>query len=272
MAARKTKKRKQYARTKASRETTARRGFLGFTSIVLCVAFLAVLWMGLSYIGSLFFSRNSHFELKNIVMRSDGRLSSSQLMEYAGLQPGTNLFSIDVDKLRADLEEKVPLVESVRIRRKLPDTLFVDVKERVAVAQISWKWRSVPFLVDRHGVVMPPTRTGQALPLIEGKKFESLRPGEQINDSGVQYALELLSTCDSLGLSNQIAFERFDLRYPDFVTATLTGKISARFPRRAAGEKLIRLARVLEIAREQGRRLRTIDLTPDGLNVPTTDY
>jgi cell division septal protein FtsQ len=271
MAARKAKKRKQYARTKASRETTARRGLLVFTSVVLCIAVLATLWLGLSYVGSLFFSRNPHFELKNIVMRSDGRLSSSQLMEYAGLQAGVNIFDVDFDMLRKNLEA-VSLVDSVHVRRRLPDTLFVDVKERVAVAQVSWKWRSVPFLVDRHGVVMPPTRTGQALPLIEGLKVDKLRPGEKMNDSGVQYALELLTTCDSLGLSDQITFERFDLRYPDFITVALADKISARFPRRAAGEKLIRLARVLEIAREQGRRLRTIDLTPDGLNVPTTDY
>jgi len=271
MASRKVKKRKMYARTRASRETTARRGILVLTVVVLLVAGLVGLWAGLSYIGSLFFSRNAHFELKNIVIRSDGRLSSSQLMEYARLEPGVNLFEVDFESLRADLEA-VPLVESVRIRRKLPDTLFVDVTERTAVAQINWKWRSVPFLVDRHGVVMPPTRTGQALPLIEGRKFDKLRPGEEIEEPGFLFALELLSTCDTLGLSGQIAFERFDLRYPDYITAMLSDKVSARFPRRAAGEKLIRLARIMEIAREQGRRLKTVDLTPDGLNVPTTDY
>lgn len=271
MAARKGKKRKYYARTRASRETTARRGFLMLVAVAFILAALAAVFWVLSYTGSLFFSRNPHFELKHIVMHSDGRLSSSKLMEYAELQTRENLFAVDFDALRESLKA-VPLVESVRIRRQLPDTLFVDVTERVAIAQVSWKWRTVPFLVDRHGVIMPPTQTGRALPLIEGRKFDKLLPGQQIKDAGVLYALELLSTCDSLGLSNQIVFERFDLRYPDYITATLAGKISARFPRRAAGEKLIRLARVLEIAREQGRRLKTIDLTPDGLNVPTTDY
>lgn len=271
MASRRTKSKKYYARTKASRETTARRGVMVLVVVALFIVVLVGGWLAFSYVGSLFFSRNPYFELKNVVIRSDGRLSSSLLQEYAKIEPGQNLFDVDFESLRKNLDA-VSLVESVRIRRKLPDTLFIDVSERVAVAQVHWKWRSVPFLVDHHGVVLPPTRTGQALPLIEGLKIDKLRPGETMDDSGVLYALELLSTCDALGLSSYIHFERFDLRYPDYITATLTGKISARFPRQAAREKLIRLARVMEIARDQGRRIKTVDLTPDGLNVPTTYY
>ncbi|HKL21692.1 MAG TPA: FtsQ-type POTRA domain-containing protein, partial [Tichowtungia sp.] len=139
MASRRPKKRKVYSKTKASKETTARRGMLTLLTVALLFAGLAGLWIGLSYIGSLFFSRNPHFELNHIVMRSDGRLSSSQLIEYAELQTGVNLFAVDFDTLRENLE-KVSMVESVRIRRKLPDTLLVDVKERVAVAQVHWKW------------------------------------------------------------------------------------------------------------------------------------
>ncbi|MBC8206127.1 MAG: FtsQ-type POTRA domain-containing protein [Kiritimatiellales bacterium] len=271
MAAKRGTKRRYHARTKASKETAARRGILISLTVVFGLVVLFGVFQALAYTGSLFFSRNPYFELKHILIRSDGRLSSSQLMEYAKLETGVNLFDVDFDTLQADLEA-VPLVQSVRIQRKLPDTLVVDVSERTAVAQVSWKWRSVPFLIDREGVVLPPTRTGQALPLIEGVKLDQLRPGEQITDPGVQYALELLTTCDAMRFSSQIGFERFDLRYPDHITATLTGNINARFPRQAAREKLIRLARVMEIAREQGRRIKTVDLTPDGLNVPTTDY
>lgn len=271
MAARKAKKRKVYAKNKKSKEITVQRGILLLLTIVICIAVLFGLFKAFEYTGSLFFSRNPYFMLKNIVIRSDGRLSSAKLKEYARLKEGVNLFEVDFDALRADLES-VPLVERIEIRRKLPDTLFVDVTERVAVAQVSWKWRAPPFLIDHEGVVLPPTRTGQALPLIEGLKFDKLRPGEYIKDAGVQYVLKLLAYSNSLGLTNPIVFERFDLRYPDYITATLAGKVSARFPRQAAREKLIRLARVMEIAREQGRRLKTVDLTPDGLNVPTTDY
>lgn len=269
MARGKTKKRRYYAKKKSSGTKGGRNGLIGFAELTLGLLLLVAAYYLLAYVGSFFFSRNDAFELKAIVMVSDGRLSSARLREYTDLKPGVNLFDVEFDELRENLAS-VPLVESVRIQRKLPDTLFVRVTERVALAQVHWKWRAVPFLVDRTGVVLPTTRSGRALPLIEGLKLDRLRPGERIDNEGVRFTLSLISLCDLLRLSPVIRFERFDLRYPDYITATLADDVSVRFPRHSAREKLVRLARVLELAREQGRTLKTIDLTPDGLNVPTT--
>ena len=269
MSAKRRKKRKYHSKTKASKNLFARRGLLLLFLVLAIAAALFGMVQLFSFTGSLFFSRNPHFELKKIELSSDGRLSSIQLREYADVKPGVNLFAVDFDTVRENLSA-VPLIESIRIQRKLPDTLVIRAVERVAVAQIRWARRGLPFLLDRYGIVLPATRSGRALPQIEGIKLDKLRPGERMDDSGVQYVLELLSTADALGLGSQIRFAGFDLRYPEFVTASLTGEVTARFPRHSAREKLIRLVRVLQIAREQGRRVKTMDLTPDSRNVPTT--
>jgi len=271
MVARKKKKTRYHAKTKASKGTTARRGGLVASAIFLGGVVLLAAYLILSYAGSLFFSRNPHFELKNIEIHSDGRLPPSELAEYANLKTGINLFDIDFEALRTNLES-IPSVESVRIQRKLPDTLVVDVVERVPVAQVDWKWRAAPFLVDRNGVVLLATPSGKALPLITGGRFDQLRPGEQINDAGVRYALDIISACDSMGLSSQMDFERFDLRYPDYINATLAGGIGARFPRHSASNKVVRLAATLQVARERGQRVKTVDLVPEGLNTPVVEY
>jgi cell division septal protein FtsQ len=268
--AKRQKKRKQYAKIKTSKGTVARRGVLVFFGFFLSVIVLFGAYLLLSYAGSLFFSRNPHFELKHVIMSSDGRLTPSQLMEYGGVERGVNLFSIDLDPLRKNLEG-VALIESVHIQRRLPDTLIVRVSERVAVAQVSWKWRAPCFLIDHEGVVLPPTRAGQALPMIEGLKLDQLRPGEMLSDSGVQYVLELLDASRSMGPSS-IEFERFDLRYPDYINAVLADGVSARFPRHSADNRIVRLAATLQMARERGQRIKTADLTPDGRNVPVTYY
>lgn len=271
MAVKKRKKTRYYAKTKASRRTSARRGALVASVVFLSVVILFALYLIVSYTGSLFFSRNPYFELKNIVMKSDGRLSASQLIEYANIQEAGNLFAIDFDALRTNLES-IPLVESVQIQRKLPDTLLVTVKERVAIAQVDWKWRAVPFLVDRQGIVLPATRSGRALPIISGVRFDKLRPGEELNDEGVRCALQILSACDSMGLSSRLSFERFDLRNPDYINATLVGGIGARFPRHSASNKVVRLAATLQVARERGKRVKTVDLVPEGMNTPVVEY
>jgi len=222
------------------------------------------------FTGTLFFSRNPSFEIKKIVAHSDGRLTPALLTAYAKVKPGMNLFAFDFDTVRSNLQS-VSLIESAQVRRKLPDTLMIDVVERVAVAQVHWKWQAMPYLIDRYGVVLPPTKTGLALPLIEGYKTERLQLGDQITHAGVRYVLELLSACDLvIEPGFQVNFERFDLRYSDYINATLEDDVSVRFPNHSSTNKLIRLADTLQAARERGERIKTVDLTPDGRNVPVT--
>ena len=274
MAARRRKIPKRYyskTKSKTAKKMVVRRGLVVVLLAATAVAVIFGIFAGLKYAGSLFLSRNPKFELKVINITSDGRLLPEQLREYAGLQTGTNMFCVDVDRLRKKLEE-VPLVESVAISRQLPDTLTINITERVAMAQIRWNTRALPFLLDRHGVVLPMTRSGQSLPLIEGLRLDSLRPGNHVDKPGISQCLDILTAADQLGLGSQVAFASFDIRYPDFVTATVNGDTTVRFPQHSAREKLVRLVSVLQLSNEQGRRVKTIDLTPDGRNVPVTFY
>jgi len=272
MAPKKRKKRAQYSKTKASKNLVARRSSLVLFSIILTVALLVSLVYGLSYVGSLFFSRNPHFTLKTIEMTTDGRLPIPELKRWVDVDQEANLFAIDFDEVRANLLSK-PQIEAVSIHRKLPSTLVVRVIERDAVVQVRFRRSGFLYLLDRHGIAMRPSASPsseQALPLIEGLKVKEPRLGERVADSGVQYVLEILSAADALGLGSQIRFEKFNLNYPEFIRANFNDGLSASFPRHSAREKLIRLVRVLQIAQEQGRRVKMVDLTPDGRNVPTT--
>ncbi len=274
MALKRRKKRKQYSKTKASKNLVARRSSLVFLSVILTIALLISLGYALSYVGSLFFSRNPHFTLKTIEMTTDGRLSVPELKRWVGVDRETNLFAIDFEKVRNNLLSK-PQIESISIHRKLPSTLVVRVTERDAVVQIRFRRRGFLYLLDRHGVAMRPPAipsSERALPLIEGLKIKEPRLGERVADSGIQYVLELLSQADTLGLGSQVRFEKFNLSYPDFITATLNDDVFARFPYHSAKMKLIRLVVTLQKAEEIGERVKTANLVPDGRNVPTTFY
>lgn len=271
MSAKKKKTRRVYSKKKALKKTTARRGTLILTGIVLAGGLLMGGYLVLNYVGDLFFSKNPHFEIKKVFISSDGRLKPSQLMRYAELDQTENLFEVDFDRVRTHLKRS-PLIESVRIQRDLPDTLNISVVERVAIAQIRWKRRSAPLLVDRTGKVLPPTRTGMALPMIEGVTYNRLSPGDQIDDAGVLYVLDLFSANESLELGSQVAFKRFDLRYPDYINVELVGGENARFPRHSAHSRLVRLVATLQGAQVRGKRVKTVDLVPEGLNTPVVEY
>ncbi len=258
-------------RSKTAKKMVVRRGLVILLLAATSLALLFGIYKSLQYTGSLFLSRNPKFELKAINITTDGRLPPEFFCARAGLHVGTNLFALDFDVLRRKLED-VPLVESVTIVRKLPDTLNISIIERVAVAQVRWNPHALPFLVDRHGVIMPTTRNGQSLPLIEGLNPKNLRPGDRVENPGIRQCLDILAAADQLSLGSQVAFSSFDIRYPDFVTAIVNNDTTVRFPQHSAREKLIRLVSVLQLSNEQGRRARTIDLTPDGRNVPVTFY
>ncbi|MDH3345735.1 MAG: FtsQ-type POTRA domain-containing protein [Kiritimatiellaceae bacterium] len=269
MAAKKTKKQKYYLKNKSTSGMVAQRWVLISVGLLLVLMALFGVYKLLAFTGSLFFSRNPSFELTRIEMNSDGRLTPGMLEGFAQIERGMNLFEIKFDALR-DRLESYPMIESVRMKRQLPDTLVVDVVERVAVAQVHWRWRAPPILIDRYGFVLQPTSTGRALPIIEGYKTDLLLPGEKIDDPGIHYVLDLLSASDFLQEPGfQVAFERFNLRYPDYIDVTLENGVSARFPRHSPKSKLRRLADTLAKARETGRKIKTVDLVPDGVNTPT---
>jgi cell division protein FtsQ len=263
----------QYSKTrnKAARQMVVRRSLLVFFFLLLAVGLLVGLYQGVAYSGSLFFSRNPKFELKNINITSDGRLTPEFFLQRSGLETGTNLFQVDFEVLMKRFQE-VPLVESVTLERRLPDTLNIRIVERVAMAQIRWNPKTLPFLLDRHAVVIPMTRSGQSLPLIEGFRTQILRPGDRLDNPGIRQCLDLQAAVDRSGLGAQITFNTLDIRHPDFVTAQVNGEMTVRFPLHSAEDKLDRLAKTLRQASIQGKRLKTIDLTPDGVNVPVTFY
>ena len=97
----------------------------------------------------------------------------------------TNLFQVDLGKVRSRLEE-VAEIEQVRARRILPNALEIQVVERTPAAVIGSS-RS-PFLADLNGVMLRRSRClkiAGILPLIygfkgpvplPGKTFEQLKP------------------------------------------------------------------------------------------------
>ena len=219
---RRVKPKKQYSKTrsKPAKKVFFRRSLVVLLLTALSLALLCGLFFGLRYVGSLFLSRNPRFELKHIEITSDGRMICDQLLEYIG----SNILSVVFGKLRAQLAE-LPLVESVLIDRKLPDTLAIHVIERVGVAQIQWNTRGLPFLVDRTGVVLLMTPGGQSLPMINGAKLPGIRPGDLIDDPVICHCLAILKESDNPNYGAQLSFDSFDVHQPDFITAVVNWEI-----------------------------------------------
>ena len=64
------------------------------------------------------------------------KLDHAAVIEASGLKTGGNLFLTKTDKAIEKIEELFPYARSVSIKRRLPDTLVIEIDEAVPVAYI----------------------------------------------------------------------------------------------------------------------------------------
>ncbi len=161
-------------------------------------AMLAVtvgLWFGWGALQRAFFTHNPHFTLRRVQVEVNGQLRPAEIaarLARLGVRAGAkNVFMLDLSALRRDLRNYV-MVADARLRLRLPDTLVVEVDERVPVAQ--YQGRSL-CLLDLDGWVMPARIDPklQTLPLILGvRNGQQQRIGAQCHDEMVLSALQFL--------------------------------------------------------------------------------
>ena len=136
---------------------------------VVLLVLAVVIWCVVKLPG-IFFSENPRFKFQNLEVDSTGYWQKNPdiLLERLGLKKGTYLFTIDLYKLRQQLE-KIPSIESAEVRMALPDTLKVKIIERIPRAALYTV--NSPAVVDASGIVMKRAESSaanQRLPVIKG--------------------------------------------------------------------------------------------------------
>lgn len=92
------------------------------------------------------------FKINTIKFTGERVYSDSQILEQSGIEKGKSLFSVNEEKLNELLPRKLPYIKSVKVARKLPDTLTIEVTAtREAAAFISGAGY---VLVDDTGKVL----------------------------------------------------------------------------------------------------------------------
>lgn len=163
---------------------TGRRGLLWRRAVMaakslamLLVAALAI-WRVVTLV-----TESPTFQVAHITLHGADRLSRGEAMALIGDLRGKNILAISLDDWRQRLLTS-PWVESAVLRRVLPNTLDVVVRERtpMGIARIG---RDL-YLVDQHGTVIDefgPSYADLDLPIIDGLA-QPPREGPPVVDVG----------------------------------------------------------------------------------------
>ena len=120
-----------------------RRLFFGIT-----FSLLVILLAGLM-VYALYFTKL--FVLKEIKVYGNAKVSKEEVLRLLDLKGGEILYRLDLDELRERLK-KHHLIEDTILRRQLPSTLEVQIKERSPLAILVQNNKG--YLIDRNGVIL----------------------------------------------------------------------------------------------------------------------
>ncbi|MBI4665885.1 MAG: FtsQ-type POTRA domain-containing protein [Nitrospinae bacterium] len=210
--------------------------------------------------------KNRYFDVSQIRVEGLSVIHEEEIKKLAGPVEGRNTLSLDMREISKRLLAH-PWVGEVELRRELPSTLGVRIKERVPafVARAGKEF----WVVDDGGVLICPAENPAEilLPIIEGAPVEDgkVTAGAKLSQQDFKaavYAWERLSGYRFLGKHQVMGF---DLAEPGKIKIRIKdSQTSLTFPRRKWEDEVERLITVDHI-------LRTKEGTPLSLSMMFAD-
>lgn len=108
----------------------------------------------------------NYFALQQAEISGCARLSEERVRQIAGLTPGVNVLSLSMDRIRGALTHE-PWVDTATVRRVLPGTIIVDIKEKTPSYLVQYE--GTLYYADEAGRIIDKVAPGQfvSLPQIE---------------------------------------------------------------------------------------------------------
>jgi len=226
-------------------------------------------------LGKLLYS-NPDFTLRRFQVEQQGKMGKGELVSATGVRIGQNLLRIDLDDVKESIQ-RLPNVASVRVERRLPDTLFLAVEERRPVALIcptptaGTQLAQSTYYIDARGFVLKP-KPGEklmSLPILRGISADEVVEGERTNNTDLKSALLFLKVAPLAPVRDGLDCSVIMIEGPGrfLVSTPRGGKI--RFRSGYLEEQFDRLGVIFDYAESKGKIVHTVDLTPER-NVPVT--
>lgn len=243
-------------------------------AVILCVGITGILfWTGLHAVGRFLLWNNDLFRVREIKIECDGDvITRKHIVDYAELDECTNLFSVNIGAMRRHLLETVPRLKNVDISRELPGKLIIRVQERISAAKLQMK--GYYLAVDLDGHVLGPVSPLKQLPVIAGHCMPGLKPGVLVSGTSIMDALQVIDVCNTSPVGEIVKIAWIDVRDRNVLELHLIDgtEVSLAWQymgtenslsREMLDRKMIKLANNIKSASENGRQLKSFDMTYD---------
>lgn len=145
----------------------------------LVLSFLLLLALGVYSI-----LRSGLFAVREIAVTGAAQLSADTVRNLSGIRTGQSIWDINLMQIEARLRRN-PWVKEVTVRRELPGSVRIDIRERRPMALFAYQTAYVE--IDEAGVALDisPSLINRELPLITGPTAARVVLGEQVAAPGL---------------------------------------------------------------------------------------
>ena len=233
-------------------------------------------WRGVDWMLDRMVYHNPAYALLELDIQTDGVLAVDQLRRWAGVRIEDNLFSLDLPRIKRDLE-LCSAVQSVAVERVLPHTLKIRVAERIPVAQFlppgvrsdqgatpgcyqldTDAWILLPLTAQQRSVAPQPD---ERYPLLTGFALAQVRPGCQAESSPVRAALQFLTLFEHSPMAGRAEVQQIDLSVPGLLQILTVQNSQVTLRTRDLEKQLHRWFLVYETGVRQSNHIATLDLS-----------
>ena len=143
-------------------------------------------------IGSIIFAMVSPiFNIKNITVSGNSKLSAETIISLSGLNIDQNIFNFWTSDIKEAVKQNA-YINTVGIKRKLPDTVEIEVEERVATYMITLG--NAYVYINNQGYILEIAKEKLEVPLLIGynTKVEEITEGNRLNETDLEKLNDIL--------------------------------------------------------------------------------
>ncbi len=230
---------------------------------------LALMWIGVRYL----LEKAYGLSVEQIHFKStDNIISKQQALKILEFGDSVNMAALNTEALRRKLEAN-DAIRSAIIRAELPDTLYIEVDERIPIVYVAWEdgarsGNNTKLFMDPEGVLFTVNEDmhrdflGVPTWYLRPGDADELKPGAKIDPRKVRPIARLIAAAN-LYTPEEIPPVTEIFRPKDWeMRLILDNGAEVTMEVRNIREQMDRLAMILDHARATHRRVRAVDVIP----------
>lgn len=195
-------KKEQEKRKELNKKEIKRRKRIKKIKFVLKIVILIAVIAG----GTAFALISPIFNIKDIQVMNNSQVNSDTIVSLSGIKTGQNIFRFLKSKSIEKIKEN-PYIENIKIHRKLPSTIQIDVEERTPTYSIDYVGKYA--LINNQGYILEIVEDNRGLPIILNSitAQEEISAGQRLKDEDLEKLgdiLKIMSSAKDNNLDTQV--------------------------------------------------------------------